>query len=68
MLVTPSTNEAEIGVTGSVHVDWGGLFSGPAAKFVGDVSHSDATGIQDVTTIHVENDAGFGFCDLIACP
>jgi hypothetical protein len=68
MAVTPSTTSATTGDTASVHVEWGGLYSGPAAKFVGDVTHSDAAGIQGLTTIHVENDAGAGFCDLVACP
>ena len=68
MAVTPSTTSATTGDTASVHVEWGGLYSGPGAKFVGDVSHSDATGIQGLTGIHVENDAGGGYCDLVACP
>jgi hypothetical protein len=68
MLVTPSTTSAVVGQTASVHVEWGGLYSGPAAKFVGDISHSDASGIKGLTTITIENDAGSGYCDLLPCP
>ncbi len=68
MIVTPSTTSAVTGESGSVNVAWSGLYSGPAAKFVGDVSHSDASGIKGLTTVTVENDAGSGFCDLVGCP
>lgn len=68
MTATPSTTSAVTGATASVHVDWTGLYSGPAAKFVGDVSHSDASGIQGLTTVTIENDAGSGYCDLLPCP
>jgi hypothetical protein len=74
MAVTPSTTSATTGDTASVHVEWDGLSGGPGAKYVGDVTHSDATGIQGLTTIHVENDAGIGYCDVAellgfpACP
>ena len=44
-----------------------GLLTGPGEKQVGAVSHSDPTGIAGVTVVNIENDAGSGFCDLVAC-
>jgi subtilisin family serine protease len=61
----PST--AVIAETGTVNVNWSGLLTGAAAKYFGAVSHSDASGIQDLTFIRIDNDEGGGFCDLIDC-
>jgi hypothetical protein len=65
MVSGPST--ATLGGTGTVNIDWAGLIDGAAAKYLGAVSHSDSAGIQDLTIIGIENDAGAGFCDLIDC-
>lgn len=66
MTVTAPTS-ASIGVTAPVTVDWSGLAAGPAAKYVGGVSHSDASGFQGATVVDITNDQGFGFCDLVPC-
>ena len=58
---------AEIAQTGTVNVNWSGLLTGAAAKYLGAVSHSDAAGIQDLTIVRIDNDEGGGFCDLIDC-
>jgi len=58
---------AVIGQTDTVDVAWTGLPTGPAEKQVGAVSHSDATGIQGLTIVNIENDPGSGFCDLLPC-
>ena len=59
---------AVIGQQGTINVDWAGLLTGPAEKQVGAVSHSDGTGIKDLTIVNIENDAGGGYCDFFACP
>ncbi len=61
----PST--ATVGGSGVVQINWAGLLSGAAAKYLGAVSHSDSAGIQDLTIVSIENDEGGGFCDLIDC-
>jgi subtilisin family serine protease len=61
----PST--AVIAETGTVNVNWTGLVTGVAAKYLGAVSHSDGSGIQDLTIVRIDNDDGGGFCDLIDC-
>lgn len=66
MTLSAPTN-AVIGGTGTVEATWAGLSSGPASKQVGAISHSGPAGLIDVTTIEIENDEGFGFCDLLAC-
>lgn len=67
-LTVSGPTSAAIGATGSVDVDWAGLLTGPGEKQVGAVSHSDATGIQDLTILNIANDAGGGFCDFFSCP
>ncbi len=61
----PST--ATVGGSGVVQINWAGLLSGAAAKYLGAVSHSDSAGIQDLTIVSIENDEGGDFCDLIDC-
>ena len=60
-------SSAEIAQTGTIDVNWSGLLTGAAAKYLGAVSHSDAAGIQDLTIVRIDNDDGGGFCDLIEC-
>jgi len=60
-------SSAEIAATGTINVNWSGLLTGAAAKYLGAVSHSDAAGIQDLTIVRIDNDQGGGFCDLIDC-
>jgi subtilisin family serine protease len=66
MTVTGPTS-AVLAESGTVNINWAGLLSGAAAKYLGAVSHSDSAGIQELTIVGVENDAGAGFCDLIDC-
>jgi subtilisin family serine protease len=54
--------------TGTVNINWAGLVSGAAAKYLGAVSHNDSAGIQGLTVVAIDNDAGAGFCDLLPCP
>ena len=51
----------------TVNLEWTGLATGPGEKQVGAVSHSDATGIQGLTIVNIENDEGAGYCDLVDC-
>lgn len=67
MTVT-APSSATIGETETVTVDWTGLLTGPGAKQLGAVSHSDASAIQALTLISIQNDAGAGLCDLVECP
>jgi subtilisin family serine protease len=55
---------ATLGQTGTVNVEWTGLFTGVGEKQVGAVSHNDATGIKGLTVVNVENDSGSGLGDL----
>jgi subtilisin family serine protease len=67
LTVDPASISARIGQTGTVNATWTGLAEGPAEKWVGAVSHSSDAGIQGLTFISVDNDAGGGYCDLVAC-
>ncbi len=58
---------ASVGATGTVEATWAGLSAGPASKQVGAISHTGPSGLIDVTTVEIENDEGFGFCDLVGC-
>jgi hypothetical protein len=58
---------AVLGGTGTIDVAWTGLPTGAGEKQVGAVSHSDASGIQGLTIVNIENDAGLGYCDLVVC-
>jgi hypothetical protein len=62
----PST--ATVGGSGTVDVTWTGLPTGAAEKQVGAISHNDASGPLEVTSVNIKNDDGFGFCDLVPCP
>ena len=66
LAITPDTVSAVAGESTTLDVAWAGLPSGPAAKFVGDVSHESDAGIHALTTVTVENDAGFGYADVCA--
>jgi subtilisin family serine protease len=61
----PST--AVRGQSGTVNVNWNGLATGPGAKQVGAVSHTGGGGVQGLTILNIANDAGGGFCDVVAC-
>ena len=65
-VTAPSSGTAN--ETVPITVDWSGLGTGPFAKQVGAISHSDANGIQNLTIISIENDAGENICDLGFCP
>jgi hypothetical protein len=67
LTVDPASINASLGETATVNTAWTGLLEGPAEKWVGAVSHSSDAGIQDLTYISVDNDAGAGYCDLVAC-
>ena len=58
---------AVIGQTGTLDVSWEGLTTGPGAKQVGAISHNDATGPIDLTSVNIANDEGADFCDLAGC-
>ena len=58
---------AAIGQTGTLDVSWEGLTTGPGAKQVGAISHNDATGPIDLTSVNIANDEGADFCDLAGC-
>jgi subtilisin family serine protease len=65
--VDPASIDATIGGTGTVNTAWTGLTEGPTEKWLGVVSHSNDAGIQGLTFISVDNDAGAGYCDLLPC-
>ena len=67
-LTVTGPTSATLGATGTVNLTWTGLTTGPGEKQIGAVSHSDASGIRDLTIVNIENDAGAGYCDLAACP
>ncbi len=58
---------AVIGQTGTLDVSWEGLTTGPGAKQVGAISHNNATGPIDLTSVNIANDEGADFCDLAGC-
>ena len=60
----PST--AVLGATGTVDMSWEGLLAGPAQKHLGAVSHGDATAIQFLTIVDIDNDGDAGFGELCA--
>ena len=66
MTVTPPAS-ATLGQTETVEVSWAGLSTGPGSKQVGAISHNDANGPLDATSIEITNDEGAGFCDLVEC-
>ncbi len=69
-MTVSAPSSASIGETATLEVDWFGLPFGPGSKQLGAISHSDASGVQDLTLINIENDAGFTLCDfgpLIGC-
>ena len=57
---------ATSGDTGTVDVSWSSLFAGPGAKHVGAISHDDATGPLDVTSVNIANDGDADYADLCA--
>lgn len=58
---------AVIGETGTVEASWTGLNTGAGFKQVGAISHNGTAGPISVTTVEIENDEGFGYCDLVGC-
>ncbi len=67
LTVDPTDVDAHIGQTSTLNVSWSGLAEGPGEKWFGAISHSDASGVQGVTYVDVENDAGGGYCDFVDC-
>ena len=57
-----------IGTTAPINFGWSGLNRGPGFKQLGGISHSDPSGIQDLTVISVDNDTGTGYCTFFPCP
>lgn len=55
---------ANSGDTGTVDVTWSGLFEGPGGKHVGAISHNDATGPLEVTSVNIANDGDADYEDL----
>jgi hypothetical protein len=66
-LTVSGPTSAAIGETDTVDLQWAGLPTGAGEKQVGAVSHSDGSGVVDVTSVEITNDEGAGFCDLVAC-
>jgi len=64
-LKVDAPSAATSGSTATLTIDWAGLSTGAGAKQLGAISHSDASGIQELTIISIENDAGFGIDDLL---
>ena len=59
-------SSAVLAESGVININWAGLLSGAAAKYLGAVSHNDSAGIQELTIVEIDNDDG-GFCDVIDC-
>ena len=67
LTVDPASVNARISQTATINVEWTGLLTGPAEKWVGAVSHSSANGIEGLTMIGIDNDADGGYCDVVDC-
>ncbi|MEO0574288.1 MAG: S8 family serine peptidase [Pseudomonadota bacterium] len=68
-LTVSAPDAATAGETAPVTIEWTGLPTGPLNKQIGAISHSDATGIQNLTVIEIENDPGASICDFPGfCP
>ncbi len=67
LVITSAPSSAAIGTSGTISYEWSGLREGVGAKQLGAISHSDASGILDLTIIDVQNDDGFGICDFGIC-
>ena len=67
MTVT-APSSATLAEDATIDVQWSGLTTGPGAKQLGAVSHQDGVGIQDLTVVSIENDAGADYADLCALP
>jgi hypothetical protein len=67
MTITSAPGSAVLGETGTINYEWSGLNEGVGAKDLGAISHSDASGILDITIIDIQNDEGFGICDFGIC-
>ena len=66
-MVVTAPGSAVIGNTESINVSWSGLESGPGAKYLGAVSHSDANGLTGLTTVNIDNDPDGTLCDFGLC-
>lgn len=69
-MTVSAPSSATIGETAALEVQWFSLPVEPGSKQLGAISHSDASGVQDLTLINIENDEGFTLCDfgpLIGC-
>jgi len=51
-----------VGETVSIGVDWTGLPTGLFGKQLGAISHSDPNGVQALTILDIQNDAGIDIC------
>jgi hypothetical protein len=67
MTITSAPGSAVLGESGTINYEWNGLREGVGAKQLGAISHSDASGILDITIIDIQNDEGFGICDFGIC-
>jgi len=67
LTVDPTSVAAQIGDTSTITATWSALAVGPAEKWFGAVTHDSESGPQDLTYVEVDNDAGSGYCDLVAC-
>ena len=67
-LMVDAPSSATIGETVNETINWFGLSTGPAGKQFGAISHSDASGIQELTLIDITNDQGSTICDFGLCP
>lgn len=66
--ITSAPASATLGSSQPIDFEWAGLQTGVGFKQLGAISHSDANAIQGLTLISIENDDGFGLCDIpIAC-
>ncbi len=63
-LTVSAPSSATIGQTETVNVGWSGLNVGLGFKQLCAISHSDASGIQELTLISIANDPGGTICDF----
>jgi hypothetical protein len=68
LTITSAPSSATLGETATIEFEWNGLATGPGAKQLGAISHSDDSGILDLTIIDIQNDEGSTICDFGLCP
>ncbi|MEM8814394.1 MAG: S8 family serine peptidase [Pseudomonadota bacterium] len=61
-LTVTAPNFGNVGETVSIGVEWTGLATGLFGKQLGAISHSDPNGVQALTILDIQNDAGIDIC------